>query len=226
MRRTVLALLAVAATAPGCAQMSVGLWADSDRGEKSVSAIASIELPAEPTAAKAPKPAVKRVAPKNDDEWDVPVHGKPTPAAAAKTPNAATRTPKQTVAVERPGDPTPPPKVDAQTEAEDAWGPSAKGVSKSAEFAHEAKTYRWIQGRVSFVKLSGARVWKIRFAPLDQVDQYGGTFVLDGKLPAEMKDGDLVRAAGIPATDYADSRPSRYNCRQVAILQKASKSDQ
>ena len=153
---------------------------------------------------RAPKPAVKNVkAPSpTDDEWETPASKKGTPAVDAKIPAAQPMNPDVT----------------------ESWGPTVK-VSKTAEYGSEPNTYRWIQGRASFVKISGNRVWKIRFAPYDQVDRFGGTFVLDGSIPADLKEGDLVRVEGGPAPGQTDSRNARYNCTRVTVLQRSGRTE-
>jgi hypothetical protein len=201
MRRIVLPFLALLSS--GCAQMSVGLWADSDRGERSVAAIASIELPPEPTAVREARPAVKKAAPNRDDEWDVPdQETTAAPPVIAKIPSAQK--------------PEPEPAVET-------WAPTGKSVSPSAEFGGDAVNYRWVQGRVSYVKISGNRVWKIRFAPYDQSDKFGGSFILDGSLPKELKDGDLVRVEGTPNSDSGETRNVRFHCSRVVVLDPKDK---
>jgi hypothetical protein len=185
--------------------MSAGFWADSDRGQRSVAAIASIELPPEPVAVRESKPAVAKPVAAASDDWDVPEHRKTTPVDPEKIPSATKPPPKK-----EPADPGP-----------ESWGPTAKGISKSAEFGSEPEAYRWLQGRVSFVKIGGDRVWKIRFAPYDKVDKYGGSFVLEGALPSNLKEGDLVRVEGFPANGQADARSARYNCMRVSVLKRA-----
>ena len=217
MRRLVLALSAAATT--GCAQTSVGLWADSDRGERSMAAIASIELPPDPASVRAPRPAVNsgKTSPSNDDEWEAPASKKAPAAVEARIPAAQNMKPG-------PAKTNPATAEAAAPDVTESWGPTVK-VSKTAEFGSEPSTYRWLQGRASFVKISGQRVWKIRFAPYDQVDRFGGSFVLDGSIPPDLKEGDLVRVEGGPAAGETDTRNARYNCTRVTILQRSGRSE-
>ena len=213
MRRAGLAISAtmVAIATTGCASMSVGLWADSDRGQ-SVASIVSIELPPEPSSLRESTPAVERSGKpplSSADEWDLPVHLKPSEEKSSEA--KLSDIPKAIVPSKKP---TPIKIVEIET-----WTPKVEPGAKPAEFGAEPTGYRWIQGRVSYLKISGSRVWKIRFAPIDQVDKFGGSFVLDGKLPDDLKDGDLVRINGCPAA-IQDARQPRYQCERITFMER------
>jgi len=203
---------AVAWIVTGCSRLGVGLWADSDRGQ-SVAAIATIELPPEPEVLRNSAPAVEKAAKAEAaeaDEWDVPTHSKTVaPPSNPDIPKAVKH--------------QEPPKPSKVVEVE-SWTPKTEPGAKPAEFGAEASDYRWIQGRVAYVKIGGQRVWKIRFAPYDRVDKFGGSFVLDGKLPDDLKDGDLVRISGSPSS-IQDTRQARYQCEQITFLERSAKTD-
>jgi hypothetical protein len=214
MRRAGIALAAAAVAwiAAGCSRLGVGLWADSDRGQ-SVAAIASIELPPEPAVFRNSAPAVEKAGKAETaaaDEWDVPAHVKPV--ATPSTPD-----------IPKAAKPKEPPKPSKVVEVE-TWTPKTEPGTKPAEFGAEAGNYGWIQGRVAYVKIAGQRVWKIRFAPYDRIDKFGGSFVLEGKLPDDLKDGDLVRISGSPSS-IQDARQARYLCEQITFLDRAAKMD-
>lgn len=223
MRRTGLVILANVALS-GCGHLSVGLWSDSDRGAASVASITTIEFPAEPSMSRKSTPAVepKKSPTSPEDEWEVPEHSKPTVevAVAAKIPSAVKPLKEQS-----PPEPLPP-KNTTDPSVSESWTPRIPEGVKSAEFAADSKDYRWIQGRVAYVKISGTRVWKIRFAPYDQVDRYGGSFVLEGTMPPNLKEGDLIRAEGRPLSDGTESRVARYRCDRLTILQRGEQSAQ
>lgn len=93
---------------------------------------------------------------------------------------------------------------------------------KPAEFACDEKNFYWIQGRVSRVHLGREKVWKVRYAPYDKVDPYGGSLVLKGPLPSDLEDGDLIRAEGIVPEKTQENRAAEYRCHRVIVLAKKS----
>lgn len=73
------------------------------------------------------------------------------------------------------------------------------------EYAH-AKNYSWLVGQLQRVHTS-QHEWKIRYAALDENEQWGGSMVLaqDAKLD-QWKDGDMVYVEG----EILNERPSVY----------------
>lgn len=73
------------------------------------------------------------------------------------------------------------------------------------KMSHDEK-YRWLIGRLQRVH-SPKHEWKLRYAPLDQHDQWGGSVVLaqDARLD-DWNDGDLVYIEG----EILNERPSVY----------------
>lgn len=76
---------------------------------------------------------------------------------------------------------------------------------EDGRYAH-ASDYSWLTGRLQRVHVPGGE-WKIRYAPLSEMDQWGGSMVLapDVRLDS-FSDGDFVRIEGEILTD----RPSLY----------------
>jgi hypothetical protein len=66
--------------------------------------------------------------------------------------------------------------------------------------------YAWLKGRLQRVHVPGGE-WKLRYAPLDQQDRWGGSVVLatDVRLDA-FADGDIVYIEG----EVLAARPSLY----------------
>ncbi len=73
------------------------------------------------------------------------------------------------------------------------------------EYAH-AQDYRWLVGQLQRVH-SPQHQWKIRYAALDEDDEWGGSMVLsqDARLD-RCKDGDMVYVEG----EILNARPSLY----------------
>lgn len=73
------------------------------------------------------------------------------------------------------------------------------------EFGHD-ENYGWLLGRLQKVH-SPTHQWKVRYAPLDKMDKWGGSMVLalDARLD-EFEDGDPVYIEG----EILEKRPSLY----------------
>jgi hypothetical protein len=220
MRRAGLLLLA-SLSAAGCGRMSVGLWADSSRGQ-SVAAVSSIDLPAEPTALRKNPKAAKPVEDPADD-WDVPDHAVPAVSSTRPIPKADAKPKLESPKAEPPKpEPVKSETPNSKSIEVESWTPKLEPGAKPPEFAHD-KEYKWIQGRVTRVKISGARVWEIRFAPYDQEDQYGGSFVLDGALPKDLKEGELIRVNGVPSSASPHERNPGYRCEQITFMDRTTR---
>lgn len=99
-----------------------------------------------------------------------------------------------------------------------------KMVDDRAEFGCDDTEYRWVQGRVQRLHVNRERVWQVRYAPYDRLDRFGGSFILDGVLPAELNEGDLVRIEGTLPADAKTGEGSgvRYRCQRVRVLAPAN----
>jgi len=65
-------------------------------------------------------------------------------------------------------------------------------ITAQPSFAH-AEDYSWLNGQLQHTH----KGWRLRYASVDEVDQYGGSVTLtDESKLSEMKDGDLVRVHG------------------------------
>lgn len=83
--------------------------------------------------------------------------------------------------------------------------PEPRAEISIPEYGHE-KNYRWLLGHLQRVHSTNHR-WKIRYAPLDQNDEWGGSVILapDARLD-EWNDGDMVYVEG----EILNERPSVY----------------
>ena len=73
------------------------------------------------------------------------------------------------------------------------------------DYGHD-KEYKWLIGRLQRVHVRGGE-WKIRYAPLDQIDQWGGSMVLAPDIRLEeFSEGDLIHVEG----EILVERPSLY----------------
>jgi hypothetical protein len=73
--------------------------------------------------------------------------------------------------------------------------PAVVPVKAEDQVGHEID-YSWITGQLTYIRTAGGR-WVVRYAPLGQVDRYGGSVVLAPTV--EMKnyrEGDMVRVHG------------------------------
>ena len=94
-------------------------------------------------------------------------------------------------------------------------GPVPDTVVKPA-YGH-ANDYHWLNGQVQYSRISKA--WRLRYAPLDEIDPYGGsvTLVDDGTL-GSLKDGQYVRVHGqlVSSPDKAVAPPYKVDSVQTA----------
>ncbi len=82
-------------------------------------------------------------------------------------------------------------------------GPDVK--SRSDMYGH-AEDYSWLKGRLQKVHVPGVE-WKIRYSPIDEVDQFGGSMVLAPDIRMEdFKNLELVYIKG----RQLSGRPSLY----------------
>ncbi len=73
------------------------------------------------------------------------------------------------------------------------------------DYGHD-KEYNWLIGRLQRVHVRGGE-WKIRYAPLDEIDQWGGSMVLAPDIRLEeFSDGELIYVEG----EILVERPSLY----------------
>lgn len=88
-----------------------------------------------------------------------------------------------------------------------------------AGFGH-APDYSWLTGEVEHIR--ARNVWRLRYAPADQEDRYGGTVVLVGDgLPADRHNGQIVRVEGqLVNPDTSEARPP-YWVRSFQLLKAA-----
>jgi len=78
-------------------------------------------------------------------------------------------------------------------------------ASNDTIYGH-ADDYSWLKGRLQKVHVPGVE-WKIRYLPIDQADQWGGSVVLAPDIRLEdFKDRDVVYIQG----KQLENRPSLY----------------
>lgn len=96
------------------------------------------------------------------------------------------------------------PKVTREEKVIPAKSPIAE-PEQIPEFAH-ARDYSWLVGQLQLVH-SPQHQWKIRYAALDENEQWGGSMILapDARLD-QWKDGDMVYVEG----EILSDRPSLY----------------
>jgi hypothetical protein len=90
-----------------------------------------------------------------------------------------------------------------------------------------ANDYSWIQGRLRWVQVNGG-AWIVRYAPLDQVDQYGGSMVLTRDARVDrLKEGDFVRIEGEVLSDRSTIflGGPLYRIKEIALVQAAAPSN-
>ena len=84
-------------------------------------------------------------------------------------------------------------------------------------FAH-APDYSWVAGELQF--LHARKVWRVRYASVQEEDRYGGGMTLVEAGPmTEFQDGQMVRVEG----EVADvtSRESEYRVHHIEPLAKS-----
>jgi hypothetical protein len=81
-------------------------------------------------------------------------------------------------------------------------------------FAH-AENYSWIKGRVECLHVRGEKVYRLRYASVDEEDKYGGAVNLTELGRAhDLKGGELVRIEGdVAEPDAHDTGSVRYRYR-------------
>lgn len=91
-------------------------------------------------------------------------------------------------------------------------------------YAHGPK-YEWLQGQLRYVHFKGG-AWTVRYAPLDQVDPYGGSVTLSKTATiAEFQDGDRVRVTGA----MIQKRPGAkaiYQVRSIELIERPVEQEQ
>jgi hypothetical protein len=100
-----------------------------------------------------------------------------------------------------------------------AQGQGQAQAQGPAGFGH-APDYSWVTGELEHIR--ARNVWRLRYAPADQEDRFGGTVLLVGDgLPAERKNGQIVRVEGqLVNPETTEARPP-YWVRSFQVL-KAS----
>lgn len=96
-----------------------------------------------------------------------------------------------------------------------------KGVTETRAkpgFAR-ADDYRWLNGQVRYDSFSKA--WRLRYAPLDEEDAYGGsvTLVDDGTL-GKLKDGQFIRVHGSLMCSREKAVRPRYKVISVQAIEE------
>ena len=90
--------------------------------------------------------------------------------------------------------------------------PTPERIAKEVRFSPDdpafghASDYSWLIGKIHSVHITGRR-WKIRYAPIDEQDRWGGSVVLaeDARID-KFTDGDFVYAEG----EIIANRPTIY----------------
>ena len=97
-----------------------------------------------------------------------------------------------------------------------------KYVPKS-KFGH-AKNFSWLVGQLQKVHVNGGS-WKIRYAPIDVQDKWGGSVILSQDARIErFKDGDFVYVEG----EILATRPTVYLAGplyRISRIRKATEAD-
>ncbi len=86
-------------------------------------------------------------------------------------------------------------------------------VPPSREIMDHAPDYSWIQGKLEYSALGGG-TWKVRYAPLSDDDEYGGSVQLESPPAADFGPGDAVFVEGRIAQGNAAPRPL-YHVRRL-----------
>jgi len=88
----------------------------------------------------------------------------------------------------------------------------------------EATTTPVVKERNGFKTIAGQvqqfrKTWRLRYAPFDQDDPYGGSVMLEGVGLDRLRDGQRIRVQGvfIPPTDRFS--PARYRVQTMEILE-------
>lgn len=101
--------------------------------------------------------------------------------------------------------------------------PPVAVVTTPTEAKH-GKDYTWIQGRLQKVHVRGG-AWIVRYAPLDKVDEHGGSVVLvrDRRID-DFQEGDFVHIDGEILEERASAHLGGplYRVHHIALLQAAA----
>lgn len=96
--------------------------------------------------------------------------------------------------------------------------PPVADTTANPGFAH-ADDYGWLTGELEHIRAKN--VWRLRYAPADQEDRYGGAVQLVGDgLPPDCKNGQVVRVEGQVMNPEAGPRPP-YWVRSFKLLKAA-----
>lgn len=82
----------------------------------------------------------------------------------------------------------------AQVKSESSEQTVDQSLPSGVRYGH-ARDYSWIRGRLVRVHTRGGH-WELRYADIDESDAYGGKFILNGKLPSNVHEGDTVQISG------------------------------
>jgi hypothetical protein len=89
-------------------------------------------------------------------------------------------------------------------------------ITAKPGFAH-AQDYSWVAGELQF--LHGRKVWRVRYASVEEEDRYGGGMTLiDAGPMTEFQDGQIVRVEGQVAD--VTSHDSEYRVHHIQPLAK------
>jgi hypothetical protein len=81
-------------------------------------------------------------------------------------------------------------------------------------FSH-SPDYSWVQGELQYLHTRNA--WRIRYASVDEEDNFGGGMTLVETGPMDhYKDGQLVRIEGRP--DHPDAKDASFCVRSIQVL--------
>jgi hypothetical protein len=115
---------------------------------------------------------------------------------------------------EKKPDPDPAEAVIAATPpAETPKRPEAQKAE--ASFAH-GEDYSWLRGEVEYSFLS--KGWRLRYAPLDEEDKYGGSLTLVDGQQHHLRDGQLVQVNGFLVPGKDDRGHPRFRVLQMKPL--------
>lgn len=91
-------------------------------------------------------------------------------------------------------------------------------ITAKPEFGH-ASDYTWLTGELSYIPQKDQ--WRLRFASIDEEDQYGGSVTLDAH--AEMQgyqSGQLVRVEGTVIDRDSREIAPKYRVKEITPLKK------
>lgn len=98
--------------------------------------------------------------------------------------------------------------------------PKPSAAAPGSKYGH-ADDYTWISGQVQYSRLS--KSWRLRYAPVDQVDAYGGSVTpvwdVDDKQLENLQDGQFIRVQGRMQDVEAKTPAPRYRVSSVYMLE-------